>query len=293
MNNKNRMATMATNKNCSIFDITGIESSDEADLKRAFDFEKSTTVNDKYKKPQNLKFKNDCLKVSGDGIFYTVQGEGPTMGMPCCFLRLHICNLKCVWCDAWYTWNSKTKEFWTESQDWTIQETKERLKKCWGCKNPKMKKRVVITGGEPLLQKARIEQLAKIMPDWSFEIETNCTIMPTEYMLKKFQFNCSPKLSNSKNIKQTRIKEPVLIALNHSNAVFKFVVMTNEDLDEIESDFVNPFNLDLSKIIVMPQGVTADEVRHNAQRVVEYAKEKGYRIMGRLQNEIWGAKRKV
>jgi len=43
----------------------------------------------------------------------------------------------------------------------------------------------------------------------------------------------------------------------------------------------------------MPQGVTAEEVRTNAQRVVEYAKKKGFRLMGRLQNEIWGAKRKV
>ncbi|HBM73652.1 MAG TPA: pyrroloquinoline quinone biosynthesis protein PqqE, partial [Erythrobacter sp.] len=38
-------------------------------------------------------------------IFASVQGEGPSAGMPCTFLRLSRCNLACVWCDTAYTWH--------------------------------------------------------------------------------------------------------------------------------------------------------------------------------------------
>lgn len=272
--------------------VTGIEPNNQANLKRAFDFAHAT-VDSQLKVPSKLAFKPGIFKVSGDGVFYTVQGEGETTGLPCCFLRLHVCNLRCVWCDAWYTWNPNTPEFWTESQNWSIKKTKQKIIKAWGCKNPAVTKRVVITGGEPLLQRDRIDMLYKEMPDWIFEIETNGTIMPTDIMLAHFQFNCSPKLNNSLNPRIARIKPGVLQALNKVNTTFKFVVMTPADLDEIERDFVKPFSLDINKILVMPQGVTAEEVRHNAQRVVESAKEKGYRIMGRLQTEIWGAIRKV
>ena len=272
--------------------VTGIEQNNQDNLKRAFDFA-NATVDPKLKLPSKLAFKPGVFKVSGDGVFYTVQGEGPTMGKPCCFLRLHICNLRCVWCDAWYTWNPNTPEFWTESQDWTIKKAKKEIEKVWGCENSAVKKRVVITGGEPLLQRDRIDLLYNIMPDWTFEVETNGTIMPTETMLKNFQFNCSPKIGNSENIRVARIKPDILKALNEVNTVFKFVVMTPQDLDEIERDFVRPLSLDINKILVMPQGVTAEEVHHNAQRVIEATKKKGYRIMGRLQNEIWGAIRKV
>jgi len=253
----------------------------------------NSTVDEKIKDFSKLQMKPGYIKVSGDGVFYTLQGEGASMGKPACFLRLHICNLRCSWCDAWYTWNPNTPEFWTESQNWTINQTKKTILSAWGCKNPKVEKRLVITGGEPLLQKDSLDKLIDTMPGWKFEIETNGTIMPTEKMLELFQFNCSPKLTNSGNPKQARIKADVLKRLNQANTSFKFVVTKAEDLDEIESDFVKAFNLDINKIIIMPQGVTAEEVRHTAQEIVEKVKEKGYRLLGRLQCEIWGAKRKV
>ena len=130
-------------------------------------------------------------------------------------------------------------------------------------------------------------------PNWKFEIKTNGTVMPNEYIQKNFQFNCSPKLANSKNIRAARIKGEVLQTLDKLDSVFKFVVMTPKDLDEIEEDFIKPFGLDVNKIILMPQGVSEKEVNMNMRSVVDYAKEKGYRLMGRLHVPIWGAKRKV
>ncbi|GEM_PF-28427 len=272
--------------------ITGIDLAVEKDLKRAFDFQ-DAKVPSGFKDIERLHIKPNHFKVSGDGVFYTLQGEGDSMGKPAVFLRLHLCNLRCYWCDAWYTWNLNTKEFWMESNNWSIKKTVQTIKKAWPVKNIHLQKRLVITGGEPLLQKNTIDQLIDMLPDWYVEIETNGTIMPTDKMLKRCQFNCSPKLENSRNIKSLRIKSDVLDALNKVNSVFKFVVMTEKDIDEIERDFVKPYKLDINKIIIMPQGVTSEEVSKNARRVVEKVKRKGYRLLGRLQCDIWGARRRV
>lgn len=240
-----------------------------------------------------MAMSKDKFKVSGDGVFYTLQGEGVSMGKPACFLRLHVCNLKCEWCDTRYTWDPNKKEFWTEGKDWSIAETKLKVESCWGCKNINIPKRLVITGGEPLLQKEKIDLLLDKMPDWLIEIETNGTVLPTVKMLERCQFNCSPKLGNTKNPKIARIKQEVLQTLNKANSSFKFVVTSCYDIEEIEQDFVVPFNLDPNKIIIMPQGKTAEEVASNAKLVVEEVKTKGYQLLGRLQCDIWGAVRGV
>ena len=154
----------------------------------------------------NMAMSKDKFKVSGDGVFYTLQGEGVSMGKPACFLRLHVCNLKCEWCDTRYTWDANTKEFWTEGKDWSIAETKLKVESSWGCRNTIIPKRLVITGGEPLLQKEKIDLLLDKMPDWLIEIETNGTVLPTVKMLERCQFNCSPKLGNTKKSQNSKNK---------------------------------------------------------------------------------------
>lgn len=264
------------------------------DIKVLRSFEVTKTADQKLKDPNKLKFLPSKFKVSGDGVFYTLQGEGPTMGMPSIFVRLHICNLQCVWCDSWYTWNKNTPEFWTESTDMSIPELEQKILSTWGCKNKNVPIRVIFTGGEPMLQQSLITEFASYHKDWNFEIETNGTITPNEYMLQYFRINCSPKLENSKNPKVLRFNELALIQINDiQDSCFKFVVMSANDLQEIEDDFVKTEIISIDKIILMPQGVTQEEVWKNARAVAETAKEKGYRMMGRMQTDVWGTKRRV
>lgn len=272
----------------------GIMESFDPELKRAFE-NADQSVDPKLVDYSKVKIKKDSILLSGDGTFYTLQGEGPTMGLPCVFVRLHVCNLRCVWCDAFYTWDARSEEFWTESKRFSFEQCAQKIIDSWDSRNTQSAKRVIFTGGEPLIQKTQIDAVCDFLwkenPNWEFEIETNGTLMPTPMQLQTFQFNCSPKLSNSDNQHHSMVKPKILSRLNEANSSFKFVCTSESDLDEIEKNYLP--HIDFDKVIIMPQGVTDEEVNHNAQMLAEYVKEKGFRMLGRLQNQIWGAKRGV
>lgn len=71
-------------------------------------------------------------------IFYSIQGESSFAGLPCAFVRLTWCNLRCSWCDSEYTF--------TGGQEMTVDEVLEQVRG-YGCQL------VEVTGGEPLVQK--------------------------------------------------------------------------------------------------------------------------------------------
>ena len=71
-------------------------------------------------------------------IFYSIQGESSFAGLPCTFVRLTWCNLRCSWCDSEYTFTGGT--------EMSVDEVIEKVRS-YGCKL------VEITGGEPLVQK--------------------------------------------------------------------------------------------------------------------------------------------
>jgi 7-carboxy-7-deazaguanine synthase len=80
-------------------------------------------------------------------IFKSIQGESTFAGLPCVFVRLTGCNLRCHWCDTAYAFHG--------GQKMSVEEVLVRVRELGG-------KLVEITGGEPLLQKevyALTEQL--------------------------------------------------------------------------------------------------------------------------------------
>ena len=241
-----------------------------------------------------LQFQPDKLKVSGDGAFYTLQGEGISMGEPAVFLRLHRCNLQCVWCDTPYTWKESDERYWTESKDLTIKESADMIRNTWGAENPAIQKRAVITGGEPLLQQKRILELAdELGPDWKLEVETNGTVPPSDDLIGRVQFNCSPKIANSENAFRARVRPEAIKKLVQGDAWFKFVVTKPEELDEIERDYIKGCGVPADRVILMPEGTDQNAIWQHAQQVAEYAKVKGYRMLGRMQVDVWGSQRKT
>lgn len=228
--------------------------------------------------------KPGLLKVSGDGTFFTIQGEGDGIGKTAAFLRLHLCNLKCSWCDTPYTWDRTSPEFWQESQDWDIDRAVAEI-------SVFNARRLVITGGEPMMQQAAIAPLIARIPDWDVEIETNGTIPPIRELSTRCQFNVSPKLANSGDPARIRLRPNVLRAYNTlPKTTFKFVVQTFADIEEIDR-IVALHSLNPEKIIIMPEGKTDAEIRDHALNVVEAVKTRGWRLLPRLQVMLWGAKR--
>lgn len=247
------------------------------------------------KRPPKLPGNNAFL-ASGDGLFYTIQGEGPTIGLPAVFLRLHLCNLACDWskaggeiCDAWYTWDSTKDEFWTEHHVISFNDVFEYMQNHF-CR------RLVITGGEPLLQKNAIEEFVSKCPvDYSIEIETNGTISPGYALASspQVQFNCSPKLKNSNNPRNKAINAEVLREINGCpNSNFKFVVMGYDDLQEIEY-IIEEYELSPHKVIIMPEGTSAEVLSQRLAHLADWVRDKRFRLTPRLQIYIYGNKRGV
>lgn len=73
-------------------------------------------------------------------IFYSIQGEGSRAGMPCVFVRLQGCKLRCAWCDTPYALDRRRGGLWMSGQ-----EILQRVSS-YGCRF------VEFTGGEPLEQ---------------------------------------------------------------------------------------------------------------------------------------------
>jgi len=92
-------------------------------------------------------------------IYYSVQGESTYTGLPCVFIRLTYCNLRCTYCDTEYAFY--------DGRDMEILEVISEVKK-YSCKL------VEITGGEPLVQMDECLKLMKQLCDEGFEalIET-------------------------------------------------------------------------------------------------------------------------
>jgi 7-carboxy-7-deazaguanine synthase len=71
-------------------------------------------------------------------IFRSIQGESTWAGLPCTFIRLTGCNLRCTWCDTEYSFYG--------GQSMAVEEVLRKVAELGG-------RLVEITGGEPLLQK--------------------------------------------------------------------------------------------------------------------------------------------
>ena len=104
--------------------------------------------------------------------FSSIEGEGTRQGFPCSFLRLYDCNLRCVYCDTTYSYGDEV-DFEIQS----VEEVADALKEMGN-------RYITITGGEPLLQAAEVEQLIDILSlettpfgPYEFNIETNGSII--------------------------------------------------------------------------------------------------------------------
>ena len=157
----------------------------------------------------------------GPELFASLQGEGPSAGRPCAFVRLSNCNLACRWCDTAYTWRFAGPDAYDRKAEQIVlpeADVAERIRALG-------QERLVVTGGEPLLQApalARMLALLGVRPREggglgeagetsardrrlrgdapTVEVETNGTVAPPPALDALIhQYNVSPKLAHSGN----------------------------------------------------------------------------------------------
>ena len=185
--------------------------------------------------------------------FHSLQGEGRYAGIPSFFIRTTGCNLRCVFkdsiCDTAYSSFNPEKPIWKTNEELINYFTE--LSKS----HPRTT-HVVITGGEPLLQrdglKEFLTEIFKIRKDWVVTIETNGTMPILDTLSKDYRvslYSVSPKLGSSvdynhKFLSAEQAKHHDDLRINYKNLFnvvtsgvpyqFKFVYSGPECVDEIK-----------------------------------------------------------
>ncbi|MFZ1291093.1 MAG: radical SAM protein [Melioribacteraceae bacterium] len=158
-------------------------------------------------------------------IFYSIQGESSKVGLPCIFIRLTFCNLRCTYCDTEYSF--------FEGKDYSIDEILSEIKK-YKCNL------VEITGGEPLVQNESLE-LMKILCDNKYEVmlETggSLSIENVDQRVKIIlDFKCpSSKMEKKNYYENINFLKPI--------DEIKFVIGNREDF-EWSKNLINKYKLD-------------------------------------------------
>ncbi|MCB2060472.1 MAG: 7-carboxy-7-deazaguanine synthase QueE [Novosphingobium sp.] len=225
-------------------------------------------------------------------IFASLQGEGLSAGRPCAFIRLSRCNLACVWCDTAYTWHF-TGDNRPHRDDTTVDRAANQVTLGEEVAASRIEalgqQRLVVTGGEPLLQAPALARMLGLLDGYHVEIETNGTIAPPAALDSLVhQYNVSPKLAHSGNPGDLALNHNTLEAWTHEpKANFKFVISSPEDVDEVlvlqQEHAIAP-----SRIFLMPEGRDSKTLRNRSRWLAELCGQHGFNFTDRLHIHLYG-----
>jgi 7-carboxy-7-deazaguanine synthase len=215
-------------------------------------------------------------------IFRSIQGEGTRAGLPCIFIRLTGCNLRCTWCDTAYAFHGGEKN--------GIDQVMSRVRELSASTNGGSDLLLVeITGGEPLLQ-PETPALAQSLLDagYTVMIETSgerfIGTLPRE-VIKIVDVKCpdsgEPDTFNTENLGALSIDDEI-----------KFVISTRRDY-EFSRDFLRHHKLDSRVRQVIFSPVSPDPAGAwrglEARQLTEWILEDGLpvRLGLQLHKFIW------
>lgn len=227
----------------------------------------------------------------------TVQGEGKLCGVPSLFVRLQGCNLRCRWrmadgtescCDTAHTWGRDGGELVDVDDVVDIV-----------CRNMGRMRHVVVTGGEPYMQRQGLEALLAEMRRRGFHttVETNGIVDFEPHVLPDL-LSVSPKLSASGISRAMREKSVAGAALlaravraAGTDVQLKFVVASEADEAEIKTDYAEALSLlRPDDVVVMPLGASAGLLERTQRAALRMAVANGWRFGPRLHIMLFGNK---
>ena len=185
---------------------------------------------------------NVTLTLKINEIFYSIQGESSMMGLPCVFVRLTYCNLRCSYCDTEYAFY--------EGKEMTIDEIFAEVKK-YNCNL------VEITGGEPLVQE-NVHKLMKKLCDSGYKvmIETGGSL-PIKVIDKRVRIIMDLKTPSSKMMDKNLYEN---INLLKQDDELKFVIGNREDY-EWSKEIIKKYNIaDKFTVLMSPVFGTLENI---------------------------------
>ena len=250
------------------------------------------------------------IEPGGDAeIFCALQGEGLSAGQPSVFVRLSRCNLACRWCDTAYTWHFEGDErphrsgqtHSRKANQIALEESEVAAR--IAALGPR---RLVVTGGEPLLQAGALATLLQLLRSseggslsdgsprrrgdaWHVEVETNGTVAPPPALIERVdQWNVSPKLAHSGNgAELALIPERLAEWAANERAWFKFVIASPADLDEVLA-LCADHAIAHDRVFLMPEGTDSATLRERARWLEPLCLEHGFRFTDRLHIHLHG-----
>ena len=219
--------------------------------------------------------------------FISIQGEGMLAGVPSFFIRTSGCNMRCRWCDTPYT-------------SWAPEGERRPVGELVSEAVESGVRHVVVTGGEPLLQR----EIGRLTEDLAtaglhVTVETAGTVDSPFYC---DLLSLSPKTANSDPDDDSRPRhrrlrgdrEPLRRLVGRfPDHQLKFVVEGSDDLSEILALLEDVGDVDPSRVLLMAQGRTAEEVAARAPAVAALCLQHGFRYTPRLHLDLFGGGRGV
>jgi 7-carboxy-7-deazaguanine synthase len=206
-------------------------------------------------------------------IFKSIQGESTYAGLPCIFVRLTGCNLRCTWCDTEYAFHGGTRM--------TVDEVVAEVRVLGG-------PLVEVTGGEPLLQEDVYPLIDTLLAaEYEVMLETS-----GERPLKKVP----TAVRKVVDVKCPDSGEPDTFKLENlkfmaSHDQLKFVIGTRRDY-EFAREFAREHNVEqrFAATTFSPVHEVVD-LQEMAQWMIDDGLN-GIRFGHQLHKTIWGAEAK-
>jgi 7-carboxy-7-deazaguanine synthase len=262
------------------------------------------------------------LPETGLSVAGTVQGEGKLSGIPVLFIRTAGCNLRCTWelsdgtvslCDTPFSSFDVRK-----ARDFSVDEIVDTVRNNLGTI-----KHLVISGGEPMIQKEGLIRLSRELKEQlkvHISIETNATQFYHELDGLVDFYSMSPKLRSSTPDAVKLMNSGFALADNFqllherrrlsisaiqntidscnqsgrkSDFQLKFVLSNDRDLKEIEFLLKQLKGWRQEDVLLMPVGRNEKELKLSSQKTLELCLKQGWRYCPRLHIDLFGDKHGV
>lgn len=202
-------------------------------------------------------------------IYYSLQGEGCTMGIPTAFIRLTGCNLRCEWCDTLFAYD--------EGKEMSIEEVIAAI-------GEMETNQICITGGEPLAQAETLDLIEELLEmNYLIVLETNGSLnlelLPcSDNFMISMDIKC-PSSGMAENMVMDNLE------LLGPNDQLKFII--SDDIDYQYAKSIMAGHEPACNIVMTPVGGSC------LKNLAEWVLRDGLavRVLPQLHKLIWGNER--